>query len=150
MPEFVLPLDVMVRWEPSDPHAVLLADDAGRTVLALDPHPDDGDRRCVVLTWQGSRSAAMSGPSEYAVAGHRLWDRGLRDVAWVGVVQGSRLVSDIEAGPAHREPFRSLAHHVVLLDNCTVEVVAELLVVTRRPGVTSDAAAAALRSDADD
>ena len=147
MPEFVLPLDVMVRWEPNAPHAVLLADDTGRTVLALDPHPDDGDRRCVVLTWQGSRSATMSGPSEYAVAGHRLWDRGLRDVAWVGVVQGSRLVAEIEAGPpARHEPFRSLAHHVVLLEHCTVEVVAELLVVTRLPGTTADTAATALQA----
>ncbi len=150
MPEFVLPLDVMVRWEPNRPQAVLLADDAGGAALALAAHPDDGDRRCVVLTWQGSRSATMSGPSEYAVAGHRLWDKGLRDVAWVGVVQGSQLVSDIEAGPAHREPFRSLTHHIVLLDDCTVEVVAELLVVTRRPGTTTDTAAAALRSGIND
>ncbi len=141
-----MPLDVMVRWEPNTPHAVLLVDDTGRTVLALEPHPDDADRRCVVLTWQGSRSATMSGPSEYAVAGHRLWDRGLRDVAWVGSVQGSALIGDLEAGPARREPFRSLAHHIVLLDNCTVEVVAELLVVTRLPGTTAASAAAALQS----
>jgi hypothetical protein len=149
MAEYVLPLDVMARWEPETPHAVLVSSDGGVTALALRAHRDDPDQRCVVLLWQGSRSATMSEPGDAASSGHRLYDTGLRDVLWVGVVQRSELVQALEqsnrAHPQHdAAAYGRLVHHIVLLRERTVEVVAALLTVQRIAGSTSQAATTAV------
>ena len=133
MSEYVVPLDVMVRWDAIAPRAEIAGPTDGRAALAVAPHPDDLDQRCVVLLWTGARSVTASDPHA-PLSRHRLYEHGLRDVAWVGVVRRRD-----ETGAAN-----GLAHHVVLLDDRTVEVVAELLTVHRVPGSTVEAAAAAL------
>jgi hypothetical protein len=130
--EYVVPLDVMVRWDSVAPRAEIAGPTGGRAALAVAPHPDDLDQRCVVLVWTGARSITTSDPHA-PLSRHRLADRGLRDVAWVGVVRN------------RDEPRENgVVHHLVLLDDRAVEVVAELLAVHRAPGSTADAAAAAL------
>jgi hypothetical protein len=148
VPEYVVPLDVMVRWDPHGADAVLLAGEGGRAALALRAHPDDADRRCVVLAWEGVRSAAMTEPGDIALPGHPLYDRGLRDVLGVGVVQQSALIDELRhrhAGDPQPEPARHdrLVHHIVLLAERTVEVAAELLVVHRVAGPPAAAVFAA-------
>ena len=95
MGEQVDVLQVDVVWEPNVPQAVLLLDDLGKTVLALQPRGDDDHDRCVVFQWTGVRSATLAGPNDEAVSGYRLWSKGLRDVLWVGRVRNSELVRDL-------------------------------------------------------
>lgn len=135
MPEHVVPVDVLTDWDTDTPAAVLLTDDAGTTALALNPHVDDSDRRCVTLVWRGSCWAAIRhGPASV----HPLYEHGLRDVSGVGVVRHSERVAEL----AWRSTGE-LVHHLVLLRECTVEVVAEVLTVERIAGTTTEAAAAA-------
>lgn len=133
--EYVVPLDVMARWDAVAPRAEVVGPDDGRAALAVAPHPDDPDQRCVVLLWTGAQSITQSDPHT-PLSRHRLADRGLRDVAWVGVVRNSG-----ETGAA-----QNLVHHLVLLDDRAVEVVAELLTVHRVPGGTAEAAKRLLES----
>lgn len=126
--DYVVPLDVMARWDAVAPRAEVAGPIDGRAALAVAPHPDDPDQRCVVLLWAGARSITQSDPRA-PLSRHRLADRGLRDVAWVGVVRNSD-----ETGAA-----KDLVHHLVLLDDRAVEVVAELLTVHRVPGDTAEA-----------
>jgi hypothetical protein len=135
VPQHVVPVDVLTDWDPHTPHAILLSGDGGRAVLALNPHPDDADRRCVALVWQGSQWSSMQGGP---AATHELYEHGLQDVLGVGAVRQSERVAALT--------WRSggeLVHHVVRLPDRTVEVVAELLSVERIAGSTTAAAAIA-------
>lgn len=139
MPEHVVPIDVLTGWDADAPRAVLLSDDAGTTALALHPHVDDSDRRCVTLIWRASCWASIrQGPASV----HPLYDHGLRDVSGVGVVRHSERVAEL----AWRSTGEAV-HHIVLLKDCTVEVVAEVLTVERIPGTTAEAVAAALATN---
>lgn len=149
MAEHVVPLDLIADWDPNAPRAVMVSDDSGRTALALRAHQDDADQRCVVLVWTGVRWASMSEPNDEALSGHRLYDRGLQDVRGVGVVRQSELITELEtrnrAHPSHdAAAFTRLVHHLVLLKECTVEVVAEVLTLRRAAGPASEAAISAL------
>src|SRR4051794_101589 len=119
----------MARWDAVAPSAEVVGPVDGRAALAVAPHPDDLDQRCVVLLWTGARSVTQSDPHA-PLSRHRLYEHGLRDVAWVGVVRNSDETTDTD----------DLVHHVVLLDDRTVEVVAELLTVHRVAAGMSDAA----------
>lgn len=147
MTEHVVELDLGASWDPNAPAALLLADDAGRTVLALNPHPDDADRRSVVVVWSGSQFSCMTAPNDEAISGHRLYPKGLSEVLWAGAVKDSELVRALEqqnrVHPYH-DPLRFAAdfHHVLLLKECLVEVVAKHVVVRRVEGTTLQAAIA--------
>lgn len=148
MAERVVTLDLGVTWEPNDPAAILLSDDYGKTVLALKPHPDDADRRSVSLAWSGTRYACMADPNDEAFGGHRLYANGLGDVLWAGAVRDSHLIRALEkqnrVHPSHDPArFESLTHHVVLLKECVVEVVAQALSIQRWDGTTMDAVTSA-------
>lgn len=143
--EHVRELDARVRWEPNAPEAVLISADSGRCVLALNAHPDDGDQRCVVFTWSGTHSATMSNPNDEPLAGHRLYAHGLAELRWIGVVDGSVLIDELERindiHPIHNPAqFASASHYVIPLKECVIEVVANVLVAERRKGTTSEAA----------
>jgi len=149
--EHVVATALGVVWDPNDPAAVLISDDSGRNVLAMNHHPDDEDQRSVVLTWKGVRSAAFSDPNDEAVSGHRLHRRGLSDVLWIGLVRESETIRALEllntVHPRHDPSrFERLSHHVVLLKECVAEVVAETIEVRRVDGSTLEAGARALRS----
>jgi hypothetical protein len=138
-----------VTWEPSVPDAVLLSRDDGRAVLALNAQDDDPDQRSVVFVWTGVKAASMGGPNDEALAGHRLYERGLRDVLWVGVVRDSEFLDQLEkqnrVHPGHNpEQFAGLTHHVFPLKESTVEVVARQVRVNRIDGSTDQAAVSAL------
>jgi hypothetical protein len=150
MAEHVVTLDLGVRWNPNAPEALLLSDDFGKTMLALNPHHGDPDRRCVVLVWSGARSASRADPNDEAISGHRLYERGLNKVLWAGDVRGSNAIRALEmqnrVHPYHDPSrFEGLVHHVVLLKECVVEVVAEAVSVRRFEGRTLDAVNAAMR-----
>ncbi len=153
MAEHVEPLALGVTWEPNVPDAVLVSRDDGTTVLALNANPDDADQRCVVLVWTMARAASMADPNDEAISGHRLYGKGLAEVRWAGVVEGSQLTSELEkqnrAHPQHDPAqFNALAHHVMLLKECTVEVVATAVaaavLVERSAGPTPKAAMAVI------
>ncbi len=141
MTEHVVAFDLGVKWNPNAPEAILLSDDYGRTALALNAHHDDPDNRCVVLLWSGVHSACMADPNDEAISGHRLYRSGLSDVLWAGVVRDSAAVDALEAQnrvhPSQDAPrFEKLMHHVVLLKECVVEVIAERVTVHRFEGRT--------------
>ena len=134
-------VDLDVTWDPNAPDAVLTASDMGHTLLTLRAHPDDPDRRGVVLEWSGSRFSCMSDPNDEAISGHRLFSKGLADVLWAGLVEHSGLIADLErqnrVHPLHDSSrFERLAHHVVLLKECVVEVVAREILVRRVDGAS--------------
>ncbi len=137
--EHVVALDFGVTWAPNVPAAILLSADSGKTVLALNPHHDDPDRRSVALVWSGSRYACMADPNDEAISGHRLYASGLSDVLWAGAVHDSDLIGALETQnrvhPRHDPaPFVSLTRHVVLLKEWVVEVVAQTISIQRFEG----------------
>ncbi len=145
MVERIESVDLGVTWEPNAPDAILLSGDFGPTVLALQGHSGDTDERCVVLAWTHCRFACMTPPNDEAIDGHRLWDKGLRDAMWVGVVHDSELIARLErenrVHPRHSSTlFEGLTHYVILLKECVVEVVAGAVEVRRVAGTTLEAA----------
>lgn len=129
-------VDLGVTWDPNAPDAVLTASDVGHTRLTLRAHPDDPDRRDVVLEWSGSRFSSMSDPNDEAISGHRLFSKGLCDDLWAGLVEHSNLILDLErqnrVHPLHDPSrFQRMSHYVVLLKECVVEVAAGDMLVRR-------------------
>ena len=136
MAEHVAAVDLGIECEPNAPAARLTATDAGETRLTLRAHPDDDDQRPVDLVWSGCLVARMEPPNDEAISGHRLYDVGLRDVQWLGEVHESDLVADLERRDRvhihhSARSYTELRHWVVLLKECTVEVVAHSLRVER-------------------
>ncbi len=144
MPERCDTVDVSVRWEPNAPDAHFLVRDFGDAVLALDPHPDDPDQRCVVLSWPRSRAASMGSPNDEALTGHRLYGHGLAGLSWIGIVRDSELIADLERrnrvhdrhDPAR---FGALTHDILPLKENVVEVVALELMIGRVRGSAREA-----------
>lgn len=148
MLERVRSIDLGVEWEPNVPEAVMLTGDLGRAVLAINAHMDDIDQRAVVIVWAGARYRMMGGPNDEAISGHRLYNKGLRQVLWAGEVIESQLVKALErqnSVHSHHNPrrFANLVHHVILMKECTVEVVADSVSVHRIEGSTDIAATVA-------
>lgn len=149
MAERVVEWPLAARWEPNAPDAILMSTDGGLTALALEPHPDDADRRCVVLIWRGTNLARMSTPNDEARSGHRLWSHGLASPLWAARVEDSALVAELEMGnrvhPRHDPAmFHRLSHYVLPLKECTVEVVARDAQLLRDEGPPFIAAGRAL------
>ena len=138
-----------IRWDPNAPAAVLIVTDAGRAALALRPYPGDTGRDCVVLVWSGMQETVMGTPNDEALPGHRLYDRGLAELTWAGVVEHSERIARLEQvnriHPRHEaERFSRLHHYIVPLKESIVEVVAETVAVQRQPGPPLRAASLAL------
>jgi hypothetical protein len=152
MAEAVVPVQPSVAWEPDAPNAVLLSDDFARTVLALNAHPDDADTRSVVIIWEGVRYAAMGSPNDEARSGHRLYEKGLRELIGIGLVEDSELIASLELAnrvhPFHEpEWYLGMSHHILALKETTVEVVAASVSVVRVTGSTVHAVVAAAEPD---
>lgn len=137
-----------LRWEPNAPEACLLSDDFARAALAQRAHPDDSDQRCVVLRWDMALFAQMGPPNDEARQQHRLYEVGLRELTWLGVVRDSELVAQLRptwtpVGDGRRiHPM----HYVVPSKECIVEVVAADVELFRLDGATRDAAVRSLGS----
>lgn len=136
MAEHVAPVDLGTSWDPNVPAAQLTATDGGETQLRLRPHPDDNDRRTVLLVWDGCLVARMEPPNDEAISGHRLYEVGLREVHWLGEIHESALISDVERRnrtDSHHpgKGDSGLRHWVAALKECTVEVVARSVRVER-------------------
>ncbi|HEX6420051.1 MAG TPA: hypothetical protein VFZ77_16235 [Acidimicrobiales bacterium] len=121
---------------PNAPAALLTATDDGEARLRLRAHPDDHDQRRLDLVWSGCRLARMEPPNDETISGHRLYEAGLREVLWLGEVDESELIVDLErrsrVHPRHSAALYSgLRHWVVALKECTVEVVACSLRIKR-------------------
>ncbi len=127
--ESVVPYDIGVEWEPNTEHGEFHGSEGGSALLMLDAHPDDSDERQVLISWSGVRSFRMGSPNDEARSGHRLWDKGLRDIHWAGEVQNSALIEEcrsINSVHLRHDPstITSLRHWIVLLKGSVVEVVA--------------------------
>lgn len=134
-----LHLDAGLLWEPNAPEAFLVTDDMGRGALAQRAHPDDPDQRCVVLRWDVVRYALMSPPNDEARHQHRLYNAGLNEVEWLGIVRDSSLVTQVRAMRDRSVGFVPL-HYVVLSKECVVEVLAENVDLFRIAGTPREAA----------
>jgi hypothetical protein len=147
--EHVTMLDVGVHWEPGAPEAVLITGDDG-AVLVLNAHTVDADQRCVVLRWKRATAVALEPPNDEAISGHRLYDRGLREVSWAGEVHHSAWIADLErrnrVHPYHdAQRYAGRRHYIFRLKENVAEVIsAHPLEVLRLPGSTLQAAYAAL------
>ena len=145
--ERVEPYDLHIgeplRWEPNAPDACLVTDDMGRAALAQRAHPDDPDQSCVVLRWDVVSYALMSPPNDEARNRHRLYDSGLKDVDWLGIVRDSSLVPRLRPMLSSDFVFVPL-HYVVVSKECVVEVLAENVDLFRIAGSPRDAAPASL------
>ncbi|MBV9450211.1 MAG: hypothetical protein JO345_30410 [Streptosporangiaceae bacterium] len=151
MAEQVVPALAGVRWNPGVSDAVLIVTENGLAALGLNPHPDDASRDRVVLVWSGTWAVDMGAPNDEALSGHRLYERGLADLTWAGVVEHSERITDLErrnrVHPDHDpERFSQLRHFIVPLKEGTAEIIAENVQVQRHPGPPLDAASLALRS----
>lgn len=135
-----------LRWEPNAPEACLLSDDFARAALAQRAHPADPDQRCVVLRWDMALLAQMGPPNDEGRQQHRLYELGLRDMLWLGVVRESELVARLRpmwspVGDGRRiQPM----HYVVPSKECVVEVVAADVELLRIDGTPREAAVRSL------
>ncbi|NHA70357.1 hypothetical protein [Phycicoccus flavus] len=114
-----------VTWDPNAPDAVLVSDDCGRGALALRAHPDDSDRRTVLLRFDLAVYALMTPPNDEALSHHPLSEHGLKELTWLGVVRDSTLVARLRpswsrVAEMHLHP----THFILPLKECVVEVVA--------------------------
>lgn len=138
-----LALGVPLRWEPNAPDAFLVSDDMGRGALGQRAHPDDPDQRCVVLRWDVVSYALLGRPNDEARNQHRLYEAGLKDVGWLGVVRDSSLVAGLRPMVGRGAVFVPL-HYVVVSKECIVEVLAENGYVFRIGGSPRQAAPSCL------
>ena len=139
--EYSRQTDEPLRWNADAPEACLVTDDLGRAALGLRAHPDDPDPRSVVLSWDGVSYALMGLPNDEAIQQHRLYDLGLKDVDWVGIVRDSALIAQLKPmSAASGEP----SHFVVPCKEGVVEVVAGRLDVRRLAGHPRQVASAGL------
>jgi hypothetical protein len=106
-------------------------------------HPDDPDQRCVVLLWDVVSYALMGPPHDEALHLHRLYDVGLKNILWIGVVRESSLVPTVRPMLSRSFVFVPL-HYVVPMKECVVEVLAQNVDVFRVAGTPREAAAASL------
>jgi hypothetical protein len=151
MTETVTDFALGVEWEPNIEEYVLSSDGYGKTVLALEPHPNDSDSSIVLLAWSGVAFASMGGPNDEAIEGHRLYSKGLAGVTWAGTVQESELIALLERQNSvhyRHDPsrFASLIHYVLPLKGDVVEVVADKLSVVRAGTDRLSAVSAAMRT----
>ena len=117
-----------LRWEPNGVMEPELDVACTTARLHLGPHPDDADRRGVLLAFEDVRHVSFGFPNDEGRFHHRLWRFGLSEVHWIGKVEGSQLIEEV----THASALPSaLTHWVVLLKEETVEVVARGLEVTR-------------------
>ncbi|BBH16755.1 hypothetical protein Back2_10420 [Nocardioides baekrokdamisoli] len=149
MGERVVPSGINIEWDPNVPDAVMVSNDFGVTALAVAAHPSDSDERNVVLLWRGVAYSTFGAPNDEALAGHPLWDAGLRTVLWLGLVQDSSRIHTLAAQNAvhsRHDPGRYdlLEHYIAPLKECLIEVVARSVEVSRHGGSTLDAATTAL------
>ena len=91
----------------------------------------------------------MGAPNDEALRGHRLYQRGLAELRWAGLVEDSERIARLEqanrAHPRHDpERFAQLRHYILPLKEGVVEVIAETISVQRRPGTPLHAASFAL------
>jgi hypothetical protein len=117
---------VDLRWEPNAPEAALLSLDDSRVVLALRPHFDDVDQRTVVLRFDGAVQSTMTGDNDEGLSRHRLYDRGLDRLLWLGTVENTDWSWEQKAW--RTQPLR---HFIAALKESVVEVMAESVIVLR-------------------
>jgi hypothetical protein len=142
MSERVEALDLSVQWDSNDPRTVMLSDDEyGFCGLGLRPHPDDPDRRAVVLRWSKVMHAQIGSPNDEALQFHRLFGAGLDRVLWAGLVHDSTLVQQLRRMWSPRpDPW----HYIVKTKESVAEVVAASVTVLRLEGTTQEACSASL------
>jgi hypothetical protein len=136
---------VDITWEPNAPDAVLISDDFGRGALALTAHPKDPDRRTVVLRFDLVMYSAMTPPNDEALNHHPLYDCGLKELLWLGVVRESRLAARLKPmwHPVAERRLQPM-HFIAPLKECVVEVVAAKVDVFRLDGDTRQACLSAI------
>jgi hypothetical protein len=139
---------IPLRWEPNAPEAVLVSDDRGRGALAQRAHPTDPDQRCVVFRFDQLIYAQMVSINDEGRSQHRLYDAGLRDLLWLGIVRESALLSGLRpawtaVGDLRIQPL----HYVIPSKECVIEAIAAHVELLRVEGPTRTAAPTALLGD---
>jgi hypothetical protein len=152
--EWVRQIDLGITWDPNAPYPCLLQTDHHAFLILnlFDDTPLGGDPTTVnanlvgVIEWKDLYASLMGPPNHEAISGHRLWDRGLRDVLWAGEVLGSNWVRSLErmnaVHPRH-DPrrYEGLRHFVLRFKESTFECVARGFVSEKRRGPISEVSA---------
>jgi len=111
------------------------------------PRTDDTDQRRIAIVWDPCSCRSDAAPNDEAISGHRLYGKGLNGVLWAAEVLDSEWIADLErwsrVHPFHDpQRFSELRHFVVLLKECTVEVVSPAVAVRRVSAASALAGAA--------
>jgi hypothetical protein len=149
--EWVQPVDLGITWDPNAPYPCLVqTDNHAFLILKLfEDIPPEGDATSVtaetvgVIEWKGLYASLMGPPNDEAISGHRLWDRGLKEILRAGEVFGSEWVRHLErmnaVHPGHDpQRYQGLRHFVLLFKESTFECVARAFVSEKRRGPISE------------
>lgn len=128
--ERAVPIDLGVVWATGGPMPILLHE-GGTALLAFHLAPVDPSGDAVgIIEWLHCSATTFGYPNEEAIAGHRLWDRGLSEIYSAAEVLNSSWIAGMEvANRVHdlHDPakFAALRHFVLQFQDDTFECVAE-------------------------
>lgn len=145
--EFVTQADLGLDWDMGAPMPYLLQGEGtaflafylrqtdaawdGSYTTLMDPTSSTSGQ-VGVISWHGCAGALLTEPNDEGVAGHRLWNKGLRDIQSysAGEVHNSRWITHLEqiarVHPLYNPNFpNKLRHYILLFHDSTLECVAE-------------------------
>jgi hypothetical protein len=109
-PEYVVPIDLGVKWDMGAPMPHLLQSEYKTFLVfflsSLDPYWDgtyitvadpNTPEPIGVIEWHACVGALLGTPNDDGLKGHRLWDKGLSDIVYgAGEVHNSAWVAELE------------------------------------------------------
>jgi hypothetical protein len=128
--ERAVPVDLGVIWADGGPMPVLLQE-GGTAFLVFHLAPIDPSGGDVgIIEWLGCSATSFGYPNDEALAGHRLWERGLSEIDGAAEVLNSSWIARMEVAnrvhPKHDPArFAALRHFVLPFQDDTFECAAE-------------------------
>lgn len=132
MTEAVRELDLGVTWSPNAPKATLRYGDGIGVTLEVAAQEADADQRRVAITWQRCVGLVVGTHNDETQHLHRLYDIGLSEIHWAGEVTDS---SWLAATAPLVHDATGLRHYTFPLKECTIELPADGIEVTRSAAV---------------
>ena len=132
--ETVVPVDLGLIWTSGDPSPCLLqSQDRAFLAFFLNVLDSSNDAATIgIIGWGNCHGAILGSPNDEALAGHRLWEHGLREVGFynAGEVVNSRWIRHMAlVNSVHMyhnaSRFSGLRHFVLGFHDSTFEVVCD-------------------------
>jgi len=152
-PEYVVPVDLGVKWDMGAPMPHLLQSEYKTFLLFFlssnDPYWDgtyitvadpNTPEPIGVLEWHECVGALLGPPNDDGRKGHRLWDKGLSDIVYgAGEVHNSAWVAEFERvwrvdSPGDLDPDLRPRHFILGFHDTTFECLALAYTATRAMG----------------